>query len=195
MVWRFEEGRVDRGVFFVRSVVSAGKVEGMGMRDGRFGRWVELRSRLFSEGKWIGLEDGEVRSLRGLSRRERVVSLGSAVRVAMSFSDVMLLEERLSVVRIFESMGLVTLVRPLADIESVLKDGKIVVSEAMLSQQSRVLSKAKSSIPGKWFIGPPGMRQSVARNLFPLYRLGSGSAIQIQGTNLEASDLLELQRS
>ena len=93
------EGLVVRGVWVVRRDVSAGNDVGIGLREERVGRRVDVRSRWFSFGKTRLFFGGEESDVRGLARRERVWRLGSAVSGWMCSRVVMLLDERSNFVR------------------------------------------------------------------------------------------------
>ena len=100
-----------RGVWVVRRDVSAGNDVGIGLREERVGRSVDVRSRWLRFGKtrlFVGSEESNV---RGFARRERVWRFGSAVSGWMCSRVVMLLEERSIFVRSVVVRGKVILVR------------------------------------------------------------------------------------
>jgi len=152
MECRFEDGRADSVVLLVRSVVRAGNEDGMGVRDWRCRRRVEVKSRLLKLAKRGGWVDEEVRSLSGFPRRDRVDRLGRMLRLAMSSSDVIVLEERLSVVRSSRFRGLVIVVKLLDERDSDFRDGNDEVRDTMSVQVRRVLSSATSSIRWKGLV-------------------------------------------
>lgn len=171
MVCKFDEGMADRGVPLVRRILRAGNVEGMGLRDDRFGRRVELRSRLLRAGKRIKFGGDESRLLSGLSRSKRVAKFGRVLRGAISSRVSKLLDDKLSTVSKLAFRGLVTLERLFAEMERDFIDGKAEVRDAMSSQESRVFSRAKCSMLWKGLASSPGTTfNSVSRNLLPLQR-------------------------
>jgi len=107
---------------------------------------VDDRSSLFTDGKSAGWDDVEVRSRRGLLRRDRVPNFGRNLSGMIPSKDVILLDDRSSAVRNSKFKGLVTLDRQLAEIEIDVKAGRFDVIEAISCQERRVLSRASSSI-------------------------------------------------
>ena len=61
-----------RGVWVVRREVSAGNEVGIGLKEERVGRSVNVRSRWLRFGKTRLLFGGEESDVRGFARRERV---------------------------------------------------------------------------------------------------------------------------
>lgn len=99
MVWREAEGWVVSGVWFVRREVRSGNERGMGLREGRVGRSVDIRSRCLRVGKMMRCSGGEESDVRGFARRERVWRLGSSVSGRICWRVVKTLEERSILVR------------------------------------------------------------------------------------------------
>lgn len=115
------------GVLLVRSDASPGNDKGIGLREERVGRSVDLRSRCLSFGNTMSLSGGEESDVRGFARRERVWRLGSVVSGRMRSRVVKALEERSSFVRSEFVRGRVMSVRLLEARERVVSEGNIVV--------------------------------------------------------------------
>ncbi len=128
MVWSDAEGYVVRGVWFVRSDVSPGNDAGIGLREGRVGRSVDIRSRRLSFGKTMFLPGGEESDVRGFARSERVWRLGSAVNGRICSRVVKALEERSIFMRSGLMRGSVISVRLLEERERVSSEGKMAVN-------------------------------------------------------------------
>jgi len=107
---------------------------------------VDDRSRRSRDGKRTGWGDVEVRSWRGLLRRDRIPNFGRNLSGMIPSKDLILLDDRSSAVRNGKFKVLVTLDRQLAEIESDVKAGRFDVIEAISCQERRVLSRASSSI-------------------------------------------------
>ena len=114
-------------MLFVRSDVRCGNDLGIGLREERVGRSVEVRSRCLSFGKTVLLSWGEERDMRGFRRRLSVWRLGSAVSGRMCSREVKALEERSRFVRCWVLSGSETSVRLLEARERVASEGNLAV--------------------------------------------------------------------
>lgn len=98
MVRRRDSGwEADRGVCSVWRNSRTGKIVGIGEREERLGRRVEVRSRvqILAKMSWLFVE----RVVRGFERRMRVARLGVLLRKVISCRFVMPLEVRSSLVK------------------------------------------------------------------------------------------------
>ena len=115
------------GVWLVRSDVSAGNDIGIGLRERRVGRRVDVRSRCLSFGKTAIFSGDEESDVRGFARRERVWRLGRTVSGWMRSMVVKVLTERSSFVRSVVWRGKVMSVRLLEARERVVSEGNKAV--------------------------------------------------------------------
>ena len=100
---------------------------GIGLREERVGRSVDVRSRCLSFGKIMLLSGDEESDIRGFARRESFWRLGRAVSGRMCSRVVKALEERSSFVRSGVVRGNVTSVRLLEAGERVVREGSWAV--------------------------------------------------------------------
>ncbi len=107
--------------------MSSGNEMGIGLREGRVGRRVDVRSRCLSFGKTVRLSGGEDSVVRGLARRERLWRLGSAVNGRSCSRVVKALEERSNFVRSGFARGSVMLVKLLEARVTVVREGNMAV--------------------------------------------------------------------
>ena len=105
--------------------MSLGNDTGIGLREERAGRSVDIRSRCLSFGKTIGLFGGEKSDVRGFARRESVWRLGSAVSGRIFSRVVKALEERSIFVRSGVARGETRLARLLDARERVISEGNM----------------------------------------------------------------------
>ena len=128
IVWSDADGWEVSGVWFVRSDVRVGNDVGIGLREERVGRSVEIRSRCLSFGKTVLLSRGEESDMRGFDRRASVWRLGSAVSGRMCSRVVKALEERSKLMRCWVLRGNEISERLLEARERIASEGKMAVN-------------------------------------------------------------------
>lgn len=128
IVRREAEGRVARGVLEMRREVRDGKVWGTEERVSSVVRWVWIRSREDRVGKW---SPGELRVVRGLERRERVVRLGSKVSGDRQLRAGRRLDLRERVLSVGVCSGVVRVARQLELADRFIKEGKAEVKSTI----------------------------------------------------------------
>ena len=127
IVWSDADAWEVSGVLLVRSDVRCGNIMGIGLREERVGRSVEIRSRCLSFGKTVLSSWGEESDMRGFDRRLSDWRLGSAVSGRMCSREVKSLEERSKFVRCWVLRGSRISVRLLEARERVASEGNMDV--------------------------------------------------------------------